>query len=99
MIAQSIPDIEAESGSIIKKDAQDPLSYRTAAKDIFLLESFGISNPTDWLEQNSSTFEQARTELINAGKIYAGVVPTGERTLRMQKIGKTLSFVASFLDW
>lgn len=99
MIAQSIPDIEAESGSIIKKDTQDPLSYRTAAKDIFLLESFGISNPTDWLEQNSSTFEQARTELINAGKIYAGVVPTGERTLRMQKIGKTLSFVASFLDW
>ena len=99
MIAQSSPKKEKKTGSTIKRDEQDPLSYRAAAKDIFPLESFGISNPTDWLEQNASIFEQARTELIKAGEIYAGVTPTGERTLKMQNIGKTLSFVAGFLDW
>ena len=96
---QSLPAAMSASGAIVKKDTQDILSYRAASRDVFFLESLGISNPTDWIKENQAQLEKSRDQLILAGEIYSGVTPTGERTIRMQKIGKTLSKVANILDW
>ncbi|MBC7498070.1 DUF4012 domain-containing protein [Candidatus Gracilibacteria bacterium] len=97
MIAQALP--ATLSGSTVTRDIVDPLAYRAAARDISPLASLGIENPTDWIVANKAILEQAKTELQSAGEIYGGVIPTGERTIRMQKIGKTLSRLATLLDW
>jgi hypothetical protein len=98
-LMQSLPAAMNASGAIVKKDTQDILSYRTASRDVFFLESLGISNPTDWIKENQAQLEKSRDQLILAGEIYSGVTPTGERTIRMQKIGKTITKVANILDW
>lgn len=99
ILMQSLPSMMNASGAVVKKDTQDPLSYRTASRDIFFLESLGIPDPTDWIRENQSILEKSRDEFVLAGEIYGGVVPTGERTIRMQKIGKTISKLATLLDW
>ncbi len=98
MITQTLP-IDSATGLTVQKDTQDPLSYRAAARDIFPLESVSIGNPTDWIVANKSILASARDEFVSAGELYAGVIPTGERTIRMQKIGRTISKLASLLDW
>ena len=98
MIAQTLP-ITTTTGSTIQKNIQDPLAYRSAARDISPLASLGVENPTDWIVANKSTITSARDELMRAGDLYSGVTPTGERTIRMQRIGQTISRLASFLDW
>ena len=97
LIARALPT--TLSGSTTSRDIADPLAYRAAARDISPLASLGIENPTDWISLNKKILEQAKTDLQSAGQIYAGVTPTGERTIRMQKLGLTLSRVASFLGW
>ncbi len=87
------------TGSTVLASDASPLSYRPAARDIFPLESLGITNPTDWIVANMSMLKAARDEFISAGSIYSGVIPSGERTIRMQKIGKTISSIANLLDW
>ena len=99
LLMQSLPNSTSSSGALVKKDTQDPLSYRAASRDIFLMDSLGIQSPTDWIKDNHTILEKARDEFIAAWSIYSGVIPTGERTLRMQNIWKTLSRVASILDW
>ena len=97
LIAQALP--ATLSGSTVARDIADPLSFRAAARDISPLASLWIVDPTDWIVDNKKILEQAKTDLQLAGEIYAGVIPTGERTIRMQKVGQTLSRVASLLDW
>ncbi len=97
LIAQALPT--TLSGSTTSRDIADPLSFRAAARDISPLASIGIVDPTDWIVENKKILEQAKTDLQSAGEIYAWVTPTGERTIRMQKMGQTLSRVASLLDW
>jgi hypothetical protein len=97
LITQALPT--TLSGSTVTRDIVDPLAYRAAARDISPLASLGIENPTDWIVANKKILEQAKTEFQFAGEIYGGVMPTGERTIRMQKIGKTLSRLATLLDW
>ncbi len=99
IIAQALPNTVNDSGSFIKRDTQDILSYRAAARDIYLLEIFGISNPTDWIIEHNDILKQARDEFIIWGEIYSGISPTGERTFKIQSIGKTLTKLSGILDW
>lgn len=84
-VSQTFSDSLVDSGALIQKDIQDPLSYRAAPRDISPLASLGIENPTDWIVENKKSLEGVRDELILAGGLYSGVNPTGERTIRMQK--------------
>lgn len=86
MIAQSLPADITSSGAVVKKNETDLLSYRAASRDIFLTESLGITNPTDWIAENKDTLTKAQVELATAGDMYASIVPTGARTIRAQKI-------------
>ena len=61
---QAIPNTLNSSGTTIRKDTQDILSYRVAAKDIFLMETLGIANPTDWIIDHEDDLRQARDEFI-----------------------------------
>lgn len=99
MIAQSLPADITSSGAVVKKNETDLLSYRAASRDIFLTESLGITNPTDWIAENKDTLTKAQVELATAGDMYASIVPTGARTIRAQKIWLTISRLASLLDW
>ena len=99
IIVQAIPNTLNSSGTTIRKDTQDILSYRVAAKDIFLMETLGIANPTDWIIDHEDDLRQARDEFIVSWDIYSGIRPTGERTLKMQSIGFTLGKLAGILDW
>lgn len=97
LIAQALP--LSLSGETLARSPQDPIAYRAAARDISPLATLGIENPTDWIVENKKILEQAKTEFQSAGDTYGGVTPTGERTIRMQKIGKTLSRLSILLDW
>lgn len=97
-VAQTLPETLSSSGIIVKKWDANPLSYRAPAKDISPLESIGIQNPTDWIRKNKSTLVSANTELKNAWLLYAGVTPTGDRTLKMQKMWKVFTRVSSIFD-
>lgn len=96
LIAQAIP--MTTTGATVQRGVQDPLAYRPSSRDISPLASLGISDPTDWIVENKKILSEAKNELHRAGEIYSGVIPTGERTIRMQKIGKTISKLASLLD-
>lgn len=63
---QSLPNSTSSSGALVKKDTQDPLSYRAASRDIFLMDSLGIQSPTDWIKDNHTILEKARDEFIAA---------------------------------
>ncbi len=99
ILMQSLPNATNSSGAVIKKEAQDPLSYRTASRDIFFMESLGIANPTDWIHDHQGILEETRDELMTAGALYDGVVVTGMRTTQLQKIGQTITRLAGILDW
>ncbi len=70
MLAQSLPIFMTSSGVVVKKEIQDQLSYRAASRDIFFMESLGISNPTDWIRENEDIFRKAHREISLAGSMY-----------------------------
>ncbi len=70
MLAQSLPIFMTSSGVVIKKEIQNQLSYRAASRDIFFMESLGISDPTDWIKENEDIFRKSHIEIALAGSIY-----------------------------
>ena len=65
IITRTLPTI-TESGSTVVRDDADPLSYRSAARNISPLITLGIDKPTDWIVTHRSSLMQARDEFVSA---------------------------------
>ncbi len=72
--------------------------YRGASKDIAFFETLGISSPTKWLADHSSSIHAALQDMSRAGDIYAGVRGDSHHANLMRQVGSVLQEVQPMLE-